>query len=157
MFISLLTYAVLGGLIYYGVRGAWELFKFACRAVVWVVKGIFTIAGALMDYITDTWEEAPEYEPQAADVIKPSPLLEFIQQQEAQGKVEVGETIEIKKKLKSATQNGEVLVLSQVKDSEGKVGVANPKFVKAENGFESKIQNALDRGQIYEQKIKVAS
>ena len=35
-------------------------------------------------------------------------------------------------------------------------GVANPKFVKAERGYESPIQDALNRGQIYEKRVKVA-
>lgn len=158
MFTALLGYVVLAGLVYYGVRGAWELLKFACNAVVWVVGAIFTIVGALTDYILDTFEENPDYVPESAYVTKANPLLEFIQDQEAKGKVHSdGEVLQIKRRLQTASREGETIVMTKVKNSQGEEGIANPRFVKAERGFESRIQDALDRGQIYEKaKIKVA-
>lgn len=158
MFTALLGYVVLAGLVYYGVKGAWELLKFACKAVVWVVGALFTIVGALADYVSDTLEETPEYEPENVYITNANPLLEFIQDQEAKGNVHSdGEVLEIKRKLQTASRNGETIIMSKVKDSQGREGIANPKFVKAEKGYESRIQDALDNGQIYEKRIKVAS
>lgn len=157
MFTALLGYVVLAGLIYWGVTGAWELLKFACKAVVWIVGAIFTVLGALADYISDTLEETPEHVPEAAYITKANPLLEFIEDQEAKGNVHSdGEVLQIKRRLKTASQNGETIIMSKVKDAQGREGVANPKFVKAEKGFESTIQDALDRGQIYEKRVKVS-
>ena len=155
---TLLTYVVLAVLVYYGVKGAWELFKFACKAVVWVVGAIFTVVGALTDYIMETLEESPEHEPQAAYVTKADPLLQFVENQAAKDNIATDpEVLEIKRRLRTASQNGETVVLTKVKNAQGEEGVANPKFVKAERGYEKKIQDALDRGQIYEKRVSVGA
>lgn len=153
---TLFSYVVLAGLVYYGVKGAWELFKFACKAVVWVVGAIFTVVGALAEYILETFDEAPDYEPQAAYITKADPLLQFVEQQAARDNIVSGdEVLEIKRRLKTASRNGETVVLTKVKNAQGEEGIANPKFVKAERGYEKKIQEALDRGQMYEQRTRV--
>ena len=159
MLTALLGYVVLAGLVYYGVKGAWELLKFACNAVVWVVGALFTVVGALTDYILDTFEGNPEYVPESAYVSKVNPLLDFIQDQEAKGLIDSdGEVLQIKRRLRDAAREGETIIMTKVRNSQGKEGIANPRFVKAERGFESRIQDALDRGQIYEKaKIKVAN
>lgn len=157
MLTALLGYVVLAGLVYYGVKGAWELLKFACNAVVWVVGAIFTVVGALLDYITESFEDTPEYEPQAAYITKADPLLQFINQQVANNNVHSDpDVLSITRRLQTASRNGENLVLSKVKNAQGEEGIANPIFVKAKKGYEKKIQDALDRGSIYEKKVSVA-
>lgn len=157
MFTALLGYAVLAGLIYWGVTGAWELLKFACRAAVWVIGAIFTVIGALMDYISDTLKDLPEeYEPTAVNMVKADPFLKFIEYAEETGTVEVGAPLEIKRRLKTAAQNDEVIIASTIKNSRGEEGSTNMRFVKAKD-YEKEIKRPLDTGSVFVKPIKMTN
>ncbi|MBR1550219.1 MAG: hypothetical protein IJ634_06235 [Bacteroidales bacterium] len=157
MFTAILSYVVLAGLVYYGVKGAWELLKFACKAAVWVVGALFTVAESLVDYVRDTISTSPEHETQSVYITDAGPLNDFIKKQLAENKVKTEDgVLEISRRLDEAEKKNEKIIMSEVKDASGKVGIANPKFVQADK-FESNIQDALDNGQIYQKKVKLTN
>ena len=150
---TLQPYAQENGII---ARTSWEetIVK-ACESSVWQIDGVFTISDSLVNYIYETMEKEPEYEPLAAYISGPKSLLNFIQAEETNENSNAIILPDFKRRLIDASQNGEVLLLCKVKESDGQVHILNPTFVKAGQGFETKIKDALDQDKLYEQKVSI--
>lgn len=134
--------------------GSTDALANACNDSIWVVDSKFTIEEHLVDYVADVADNNPNFILQAVYITETKTLLEFIQSQEAQGDIKEEETfIKVKERLKSSLQNGECLFSCKAKDSQGNDIILGSKFVKAVQGFEDSIQEALDKGMIYEKKI----
>jgi hypothetical protein len=151
-----LAYVVAAGMVYYGVKGAWELLKIAFRIAKWVIKGIFTMLGAGLEYITSTISEL--FEPEEIYILPPSQvegLGGYVQQQINLGNVSTDpEVLEIPRKCVDAARNGEILMVAQGRNHKGEKVLAEPTFVNAED-YEDVIKQAGSRNQIYVKRVKV--
>lgn len=147
------TYAQENGIV---AQLPWEetLTK-ACESSVWLVDGVFTITDSLVNYIYQTMEKEPKYEPLAAYISGPNSLLNYIQAEETKDNSNAEILSDFKLRLIDASQNGEVLLLCKVKAPDGQEHIFNPTFVKAEQGFETKIQDALEQDKLYEQRVSI--
>lgn len=138
-------------------KAAWSVIKFAVKACVWVVAGIFTIAEHLASYVRKTLTSL--FKPEKAVVIpdnKVLPLIEFMNEQaEKDGIAEDPDIMEIKAGLKEAAKNGQSMVFTIGKDNENQDAVSDPQFVSAAS-FDEKIKDARDRNQIYVKPIRIA-
>ncbi|MGM9828075.1 MAG: hypothetical protein ACI30O_07785 [Muribaculaceae bacterium] len=140
------------------VDAAFEIIKCAVEVAVWIVAGIFTIAGDLLKYVGETLTKA--FTPETVVVVPPKKLPSLVRfmhaEAEKNGISEDPEYLEIKRKVDDAVENKEAMVYTVGTDSEGEVAVANPQMVKAE-GYDAKIVEAENKGQIYTKKVRVAS
>lgn len=137
-------------------KAAWAVIKFAVKAVVWVVAGIFTIAGHLASYVGKTLSGL--FKPQDVVVIPPTKipaLVEFLEREaEENGIAEDDEVLEIQKGLKEAVNNNQSMIFAEGTDENGEVAVSDPEFLSA-CSYEGKIQEAMDNNQIYRKRVRV--
>lgn len=153
-----IKYVFVGGkkFIVGAAKAVWTIVKFAVKATVWVVAGIFTIAGHLANYVGKTLNEF--FKPKDVVVIPPKKipaLVEFLEQ-EAQndGIADDDEILEIQQGLKDAANNNQSMIFAEGTDDEGEVAVSDPEFVSA-NSYDEKIQDAIDNNKIYRKKLRV--
>ena len=141
-------------------QAAWALLKIACKAILWVVVGVFTMAKAGAEYIWKTISEI--FTPTEAVTLGKKQLKglgDFIGEQIATGNAEVDEEpvlLEMQKKCYEANSNDEILIVAKGKDDLDQDVFAEPQFVKADS-YEQKIKEADDNGKIYVKKVKIAS
>lgn len=139
-------------------KAAWEVMKFAVKAAVWVVAGIFTIASHLTSYVGKTLSKL--FTPEKVVVVpkkKVPALIEFLDQEARnEGIAEDPDVLEISGQLKKAVDNQQALIYSIGKDNEGEVAVSDPKFISASQ-YDKKIADAEENNQIYTKKIRVAN
>lgn len=140
-------------------KAAWEVLKFAVKAAVWVVAGMFTIAGHLASYVGKTISRL--FTPEKGVVVPPKKvpaLVRFIQEEaEKDGISEDPDVLEVKAKLDEAVKNKQAMIYTIGKDNEtGQVAVSDPEFVYAKE-YAEQIAEAEKNNQIYIKKIRVAS
>lgn len=139
-------------------KAAWEVMKFAVKAAVWVVAGIFTIAGHLTSYVGKTLSKL--FTPEKVLVVPPRKvpaLVKFLEEEaERDGIADDPEVLEISSQLNKAVDNNEAMIYSIGRDNEGEVAVSDPEFISA-NQYDKKIADADENNQIYTKKIRVAS
>lgn len=137
-------------------KAAWAVVKFACKAAVWVVAGVFTIAGHLASYVGKTLSSL--FKPKEVIVIPPKKvpvLVKFLEQEaESDGVEDDPDVLEIKQDLNKAVDNDQSMIFATGEDNEGEVAVSDPEFVSA-SSYDEKIQKAIDNGQIYRKRIAV--
>lgn len=138
-------------------KAAWTVIKFAVKAVVWVVAGIFTIAGHLAGYVGKTLSSL--FKPKDVVVIPPQKipaLVDFLEKEaEVNGIIDDPDVMVVHKGLKEAAENNQSMIFAEGTDENGEVAVSDPEFVSA-SSYEGKIQEAIDNNQIYRKKIRVA-
>lgn len=138
-------------------QAAWALLKFAIKAVVWVIAGVFTMAKAGAEYVWKTIKDF--FKPKKVIVIPPKPLSglkDFIDQKIKNGEVyEDEEVMELQKKCEEAEINNESLIVAEGEDENGETLLAEPTFFRADS-LEEKIDDANKQNQIYSKRIKVA-
>lgn len=139
-------------------KAAWTVVKFACKAAVWVVAGIFTIAGHLASYVGKTLSSL--FKPKEVIVIPPGKvpaLVDFLDQEaKRDGIADDPEVLEISNNLSEAVENNEAMVFAVGEDTAGQVAVSDPEFVSA-TSYDTKIQQANDNNQIYRKRVAVKS
>lgn len=138
-------------------KAAWAVIKFAVKATVWVVAGMFTIAGHLASYVGKTLNGL--FKPGVVVAIPPKKipaLVKYLEQEaEKDGIADDDEVLEIKNGLKEAANNNQSMIFAEGRDENGEVAVSDPEFVSAKS-YEGKIQEAMDNNQIYRKKVRVA-
>lgn len=139
-------------------KATFEVIKFAIKAAVWVVAGIFTIADHLTSYVSKILSNL--FTPEKIVVLpkkKVPALIEFLEQEARnEGIAEDPEVLEISGQLKKAVDNQQALIYSIGKDNEGEVAVSDPVFISASQ-YDQKIADAEENNQIYSTKIRVAN
>lgn len=138
-------------------KAAWAVIKFAVKAVVWVVAGIFTIAGHLASYVGKTLSAL--FKPKDVVVIPPQKipaLVNFLEEEaKRDGIAEDPDVLEIKREVGKAADNRQSMIFAEGTDENGEMAVSDPEFVSA-NSYEGKIQEAIDNNQIYRKKVRIA-
>lgn len=140
-------------------KAAWEVLKFAVKAAVWVVAGVFTIAGHLASYVGKTISRL--FTPEKVVVVPPTKvpaLVGFLEEEAKKGGIaEDPEVLDVKAKLDEAVKNKQAMIYSIGKDNAtGQVAVSDPEFVYAKE-YAEQIAEAEKNNQIYIKKIRVAS
>ncbi|MDE6338962.1 MAG: hypothetical protein K2K97_04140 [Muribaculaceae bacterium] len=139
-------------------KAAWEVMKFAVKASVWVVAGIFTIAGHLASYVGKTLSKF--FTPEKVVVVnkrKLPALVGFLEEEARnEGIAEDPDVLEISQQLNKAVDNQQALIYSIGKDNDGEVAISDPEFISASQ-YDKKIAEAEDNNQIYIKKIRVAN
>lgn len=139
-------------------RAAWEVMKFAVKAAVWVVVGVFTIAEHLASYVTKTLSKL--FTPNKIIFVprrKVPSLVGFLQQEaERDGIADDPEILEISAQLNKAVEDEQALIYTIGKSNDGEVAVSDPEFISAQQ-YDQKIADAEANNQIYTKKIRVAS
>lgn len=137
----------------------WAMLKIACKAALWIVKGVFTMAEAGLDYVISTISKI--FKPNAAEVVTGKTIVDlknFIDQKYEEGNctVEEGEIlVDMSNRLKNAYDNDEALIIARGEDEEGNETLAEPKFVKADD-YDVRIKDAGNNGKIYVKKVRIA-
>lgn len=140
-------------------KAAWTMLKFACKAALWIVTGIFTMAAAGVDYLIGTIKSF--FKPKEAMTLGKNQInlfAEFLEEQKTKGNVAEDEeelVIDIKNRCKEAYENNEILIVAKGVDENGEEALAEPKFVKATD-YDQKIKDADEDGRIYVKKVKIA-
>jgi hypothetical protein len=138
------------------VKATWEVLKFACKAVVWVVAGMFTIAGHLASYVGKTLNAL--FKPKEVVVIPPRkvPALVSFLEDEAKrdGIADDPDVLEINNQIKEAADKNQSLIFATGEDSNGNVAVSDPEFVSA-TSYDSKIAAANDSNKIYRKRVTI--
>lgn len=140
-------------------RAAWEVMKFAVKAAVWVVAGVFTIAGHLASYVGKTISKL--FTPEKVVVVptnKVPALVGFLEEEaKKDGIAEDPDVLEVSARLNKAVENNQAMIYSIGKDNEtGQVAVSDPEFVVAKE-YAEQIAEAEKNNQIYTKKIRIAS
>lgn len=137
-------------------KAAWAVVKFACKAAVWIVAGVFTIAGHLTSYVGKTLSSL--FKPKEVIIIPPKKLptlVEFLEQEaEKDGVADDPEVLEINQNINKAVDNHEAMIYAAGEDNTGQIAVSDPEFISA-NSYEGKIQQANDNNQIYRKRVSV--
>lgn len=140
-------------------KATWAMLKIACKAALWIVKGVFIMAKAGFDYVKSTISKI--FKPNAIEVVKKktlSDLINFIDQKKEEGNVTVEEgeiLIDMSNRCKKAYDNDEALIIARGEDEEGNETLAEPRFVKADD-YDERIKDAGNNGKIYVKKVQVA-
>lgn len=141
-------------------KAAWALVQFACKAALWVVEGIFTIASAGIEYVQNTIRNF--FKPKEVIVVGPKQtdlFGDFIDQKLKEGAVAKDDEelyVEMKNRCKKASHNNEILIVTKGTDENGAETLAEPRFVKADD-YDQKITDADNNSNIYIKKVKIAS
>mgnify|MGYP004518284357 CR=1 FL=1 len=137
----------------------WAMLKIACKAALWIVKGVFTMAKAGFDYVISTISKF--FKPRAIETLTKQTIFDlknFIDQKFEEGNVTVegGEIlVDMSNRLKNAYDNDEALIIARGEDEEGNETLAEPKFVKADD-YDERIKDAGNNGKIYVKKVRIA-
>lgn len=140
-------------------KATWAMLKIACKAALWIVKGVFIMAKAGFDYVISTISKF--FKPKGIEVITDKTLgdlINFIDQKYEEGNctVEEGELlIDTRNRCKKAYDNNEALIIARGEDEDGYETLAEPRFVKADD-YDERIKDAGNNGKIYVKKVKIA-
>lgn len=140
-------------------KAAWAMLKIACKAALWIVKGVFIMAKAGFDYVISTISKI--FKPNGTEVIigkTLGDLINFIDQKKEEGNVVVEEgeiLIDMSNRCKKAYDNDEALIFARGVDENGNETLAEPRFVKADD-YDERIKDAGNNGKIYVKKVQIA-
>lgn len=139
-------------------KAAWEVIKFAVKAAVWVVAGIFTIAGHLFSYVEKILSEF--FTPGKVVIVPPKKMLALVgfleNEAEKGGIAEDPEIMVIKAKVDEAVDKGHSFVYAVGIDNKGDAAISDPEFISAEQ-YDQKIADAEKKNQIYVKNIRMAN
>ena len=139
-------------------KAAWAVLKFAVKAAVWVVAGIFTIAGHLASYVGKTLSKLST--PKEVVVVPPKKvpaLVRFLEDEAAKdGVIDDNEVMVIKRGVEEAAEKNQAMVYTIGEDTTGDLAVSDPEFIAAKS-WDKKIDDANNNNQIYTKRIRIAS
>lgn len=147
-----------GAKIFVGAANAvWSVMKFAFKATLWVIDGVFKIAEHLASYVIKTISKL--FKPKKVVVVPPKKLpalQKFLEEQEKGGGIaEDPVTMEISNNLEKATNKGQSMIFATGEDADGEIAVSDPQFISAKS-YDQKIAEAAQNNQIYIKKIRIA-
>ncbi len=141
-------------------QAAWAMLKIACKLALWIVAGVFTMAKAGFEYVKRTISRF--FTPKQIVAVGRNEigvLGGFIKQKLEEGKFTEAEkelVIDLEERIKTASENNEMLIMVNGVDEKGFDTIAEPRFVKADD-YEEGIKNADKEGNLYIQRVRVAS
>ena len=141
-------------------QAAWAMLKIACKLALWIVAGVFTMAKAGFEYVKRTISKF--FKPKEIVTLGRNELGglgEYIRKQRERGKFTMANNalvIDLEERVKTASENNEILILVNGVDENGDDTIAEPRFVKADD-YEEGIKNADKEGNLYIQPVRVAS
>lgn len=141
-------------------QAAWALLKFACKAALWVVAGVFEMAKAGYEYICRTVSKI--FKPTESIILGKRQLKglgDYINAQIEQGNADVDEEpiyVDMRNRCYEASDKDEILIVAKGKDDSNEDVLAEPQFVVAD-GYEERIRNADESGSVYVKRVRVAS